>query len=670
MTLQNYYNRFNPAKYYDSTLFLSGRGLQSAELNEIQNYAKHNLKSIGDAIFGDGDVVEGTAIVVNPDTGETTVEAGKLYLRGAIREVSYASFTIPISGSVRVGLYYTEATITELEDSELRDPAVGTRNYQEPGAARLQINLAWGFEAEGITAKEEGDFYPVYLIKNGVLILQSPPPQLDAVTAGLARYDRESNGSYIVSGLGIRYLETDSETNEQVFVVSEGKAHVNGYEIELTHSLRLRYPEEPDIAIIESEPHIFQGDENGVMRLEVNHTPIASIDTIDVTRETTVTVTHGSFTGSTDPLPDETVLEIVLVTQGATSFEFSTDYQLTGGDIDWSPAGNEPAPGSSYDVTYRYREQIAPINADDASFEVHNVVDNTLVLVDYSWKMPRFDLLMMNQQGHIQRMKGIGHPWKPSIPNAPQGQLVLGYIEQTWQEEPKAFNSAVHAIPMQEIESMREAIADLYDLVAQERLRNDANASDPSTKLGVFVDPFLDDDMRDQGITQTAAIVDGALTLPISAAIADTAKVATSYMLPYILEPLLEQPLRTGEMKVNPYQAFAPVPAKVTLNLAVDRWTEVNTTWSSPITRRFSRVSSPLIRRQVIGRGRLTREIASTNTVSLGIEQTQSTELLSSTSEASAFMREVTQEFTVEGFQPGEELTMMFDGIEIEPIAL
>ena len=64
MALEGYYNRFNTAKNYDRTMFRSGRGLQSAELNEIQENIIQKLKSVGDAIFGDGDVVEGAAIVL------------------------------------------------------------------------------------------------------------------------------------------------------------------------------------------------------------------------------------------------------------------------------------------------------------------------------------------------------------------------------------------------------------------------------------------------------------------------------------------------------------------------------------------------------------------------------------------------------------------------------
>jgi hypothetical protein len=49
-----------------------------------------------------------------------------------------------------------------------------------------------------------------------------------------------------------------------------------------------------------------------------------------------------------------------------------------------------------------------------------------------------------------------------------------------------------------------------WDLLSRTKLIEWAESRgipEPSSKRGVFVDPFLDDDLRDQGITQTAAVV-------------------------------------------------------------------------------------------------------------------------------------------------------------------
>lgn len=302
--------------------------------------------------------------------------------------------------------------------------------------------------------------------------------------------------------------------------------------------------------------------------------------------------------------------------------------------------GKEPAPGSSYQITYRCRTHVSPEDISEEGCKVKGAVDNSLVLIDYTWKMPRFDLITIDAKGAIRRIKGIAHPWRPSMPKAPSGQLLLCYIHQTWKkgEGVKIVNNAIHAVPMNELEAMKKGINDLYALVAQERLRSDANSREPTTKKGVFVDPFFDDDMRDQGISQFAAIVNRELVLPIDVEVADIEKGGERYLLPYELDPVLEQLLQTKGEKINPYQAFDPVPAQITLNKNIDHWTEVKTNWKSPVTRVFN------------------------------VKET--TELLSSTSYETEFMREAIQNFEIEGFEPSEKLKeIKFDGIFIQPKA-
>ncbi len=475
MTLSSYYNRSD--KEYEKSLFLAGRGLQSAELNEIQDYALSRLKGIGDAIFRDGDVITGANCII--DGEKVTLEAGKIYLRGAVRSVEKEEFTIPLNTTVRIGVFFALSTITELEDENLRDPAVGTRNYQEVGAARLKVSTIWGYQAESVSSpfSASGEFYPIYNIENGVLVEHSPPPQANIVTTALARYDKEANGSYVVNGLEVMFLQREEkgEKGAKTFVINEGKAHVDGYEIELPHSIRVSFDEDPDIKAVESEPHTFQPNSQRVMELKVNDFPISEIKKVDITVQKTVAVTHGSYSGAVDPIPDSAVLEIIQVKQGNVIYENSIDYKLNAGNVDWSLPGKEPAPGSSYLITYRCRTHVSPEDISEEGCKVRGAVDNSLVLIDYTWKMPRFDLITIDAKGVVRRIKGIAHPWKPSMPKAPSGQLLLCYIHQTWKtgekEKVKVMNNAIHAVPMNELEAMKSGIRDLYALVAEERLR-------------------------------------------------------------------------------------------------------------------------------------------------------------------------------------------------------
>lgn len=642
--IEGYYDRFDPQKGYERHLFRAGKGLQSAELNEIQHAAQHRIRGIGDSIFSDGDIIRGCECVVDAESGSVTLGAGRLYLRGAVRDIDAAQLTIAVDSTVRIGAWLTETIITELEDPSLRDPATGTRNYQEPGAARLKVTVQWGLESDGV----EGDFYPVHTIVNGVLLQQAPPPQLDAVTTALARYDRESNGSYIVEGLRTTFIE-QMDDGRLVFTLSEGKAHVDGFEVGLPAAQRLIHEPDYETQLIESEPHRFEPDQNGRMVITLNHPPLATVHKVDITAEKTVQMTHGGYTGAKDPLPDSAVLEIVSVTQGSTTYEQGTDYKLTGDSVDWSLSGSEPAPGSTYEVTYRYRTAVDPDAVDAHTITVSGAVSSTLVLIDYEWKLPRIDRLTIDRDGTVRRIKGLSSRYNPTAPSVPAGQMALARIEHDWIHDPRVVNDGVHVTPMASLESMQSMIYSLYDLVAQERLKNDAAASEPAAARGIFVDPFLDDDMRDQGVEQTAAIVDGELVLPVEAEVVDLFRTASVAVPVYELEPVVEQSARTGHMKINPYLAFEPLPARCRLILDTDHWTQTRTQWLSDVTRRIVR-----------GGGLRERLVGTDVSTTLVDRQTQQMQ----------FLRPVTVRFELEGFGAGEKLAeMTFDGIALTPEA-
>lgn len=642
--IDGYYNRHDPSKEYDSHLFRAGFVLQSAELNEIQSAMQNRVRGIGDALFKDGDVVRDARIIVNADTGEVTCESGAIYLGGAVRGVPPATLTIPTTGVVNVGIYLQSTVVTELEDPALRDPASLTRNYMEPGAARHKLHAAWGFSGDSKT----GDFFPVYTVEDGQLRAKEPPPNLDAVTQALARYDRDSaGGTYVVSGLQLTQL-SDLGTGEQVYSLGEGRARVNGYGIELAASRRLVYDAQPDLRFISSEPKL--SATASAQRIDVDRTPIANITQVQITAEKTVTLTHGGFTGAQDPLPDSSVLQILEVKQGGTTYVQNTDYKLTAGKVDWSLAGAEPATGSTYTVKYQYIATVTPTAVDETGFTVEGAVVGTQVLTSYNYKMPRIDCLTISEQGEVVWLAGVASDWNPQSPNVPSGLLGLALVYQTWTSSRRVENNAVRVVPMNELSAINNRIDFVIGLVAQGRLESDISIREAGAKKGLFVDPFLDDALRDQGANQTGAIVQGELTLPVAFSIIDVgAAVVAPTTGDFTPTTVLSQTMRTGSMKVNPYMAFDPIPAEVTLKPAVDRWTDVDTIWESPTTSRV-----------VIGSGDMSSESISTTTATI---KTVTSNL--------EYLRQIEVQFNISGFGPGEALTqVLFDGVAVTPVAL
>ena len=641
IALPSYYNRFDATDRYDELLFRAGKGLQSAELNEVQATLVDRLKRIADAVFKDGSVIEGTPPVINTTTGATTCPASRVYLKGAVRSLAERSFTIATSGIVRIGVFLLDEELTEAQDADLRDPAVGTRNYQEPGAGRLRVTPTWGHSGESLS----GEFYSVWTVIDGAILNQQEASDNTFIEA-LARYDRESNGNYIVDGLSVRAAGYSAGSN--AFSIKEGVGNIFGYKVDKPTASRITYAEDPDLELVDAEPDVFTGTTGGTATVQLNRYPLDAVLEVVITRQKTVTITRGGFSGGQDTLPDVSVLSINSITQGGTTYVATTSYFLNGDKVDWSPGGIEPASGSTYSITYQYLGTVTPdsINLQTGVVTVTGAVNGSLVLTDYRWKLPRYDKLCISSEGTFSRVKGISTRFNPLPPAVPSSLLSLATIEWKWGETPSVVNDGIRAIPFDQLERMRSLIVDLFDLVAVERLKTDISSREPSSKRGVFVDPFIDDDLRDQGLTQTAAIVNGTLQLPIAPTVylAPTNN-TQDWMLPYTEAIILEQTRQTGSSKINPYQAFDPIPAAVTLTPAVDRFTVIDTIWTSPGTQNFS----------IRQRGLL-------NTVTT----TTRTELLSESQRPAQFLRQISINFTLDGFDSGETLTeVKFDSITV-----
>jgi hypothetical protein len=640
----NNYDRFDPSKNYERHLFIAGRALQSAELDEIQSNAEFRLKSVGDALFRDGNIIRDGRIVVASDTGLVKCEGAAIYVRGAVRGVPARQFTISTSGTVAIGVRLVDTVVTHADDAALLDPAIGLRNYQDPGAARLMTTPSWSWDGE-----DGGDFFPIYYVDDGLVRPKEAPPTVDALSLSLAKYDRDSaGGTYVVEGLRVS-VDADQEDGKQVYNVMQGRARVYGWPIDLQASRRIVYDAEPYQRTLTAEPHVATG---GTERVDTDRNPIANIDLITVVKEVTETVVHGSFLGTQDPLAHGSVLSIIEVKQGGYTYTPTTDYLLTAGNVNWAPGGAEPATGSSYTVKYRYIATVDPESPDATGFSVTGVVAGQLIQVTYSYYVPRIDRLCLNRDGIFLWVRGVSADFNAFVPDVGPDLLPLAAVYQTWNADRQVRIDGARMVPMTELALIQGKLDRLIMLVALTDLKQDANLRDTALKKSLFVDPLLDDSMRDQGVAQTGAIVDGTLLLPLDlTATRLSDDITSAQFLPATPSVIVQQPLRTGSMQINPYMAFAPVPAEVTLDPAFDHWTEVAVTWASPVT---SRLASFLLQ-------------AIPNGGSLGgASVTTSDVVLSTTNRPAEYLRPIVVHFTIKGFAPGEALTSVtFDGVAV-----
>jgi hypothetical protein len=640
-----YFNRFDPAKYYDRHLFRSGMTMQSAELNEIQSAAEYRLRGVADALFRDGDVIRDAQIIVNAETGATTCQSGAVYLDGAVRGVEEAALVIPTSGTVTIGIRMIRRVVTEIEDPGLRDPSPGTRNYQMPGAARLEITTAWGFDGDG-TPGENATFYPIYIVDDGVLQVREPPPQIDSVTQALARYDRDSSGgTYVVSGMTV-VRGPDTEDGKQVYVISEGRARVNGYNIDMTSSIRRVHDPEIAAEFIISEPHFSSGP--GAQRIECDLHPIGKITQLNITTEVTVGIVHAAYTGATDPLPHNSVLSIIAVKQGDTTYVQGTDYKLTAGKLDWSLSGAEPVPGSTYTATYRYIANVSPVDSDDTGFTVSGAVTGTAILVSYDYLVPRIDRIAMNSAGEIIWVRGTPSRWNAKAPPVSQDVLLLATIHQTWDDNSRVVNDSVRVMKMDDLHAISDRLEYIMTLIAQQRLESSINMIEAGMKKSLLIDPFLDESIRDPGVEQTALILDGELQLGIPAdALQLVGDITAPRAFAHTDVITLTQSLRTSDMAVNPYQAFGTVLNRATLVPAADNWT------TQSVIRTVS--VDNVVQFESLG---LARQVLSQSSSFTVVGQQSGSDTI----------RQLVVAYTITGFDPGETVSVVrFAGRDVSP---
>ncbi len=644
-TIDNYYQDFDPAKNYDEFLFRDGYTLQGRELNNMQKQAANHIAGIASALFKDGDIISDAQIAVNAETGEVNAQAGAVFIKGARRNVPEARFVIPVSGVVTVGVYLTEKIISELDDDSLYNPAVGSRGEGEAGAWRLRVAPRWGWSGDG----GEGEFYPVHTVEDGIPRAKEVPPNLDSFTQSIAKYDRDSTGggSDVVSGLTVLQAP-DHVDGKQVYTVSEGRARVNGYGIEQHTSRRITYNAVPDLRVVDTEVHTSLGE--AAQRITISRPPAKNYTGLRITRQKTVDVLHGSYSGAQDDLPDTSVVDIVECRQGDTVYVKNSEYRKNGDRVDWSLPGAEPAAGSTYSVTYQYIAQVEPESPDHKGFSVTGAVAGSSILVSYNQMLPRYDRLAITSEGEFVWITGVASDKNPRSPAAPVSVLPIATVYQAWTDEREVESDGVCVVPFSESQMVNKRIDYLFSELARQRLEADVSTRESGARKGVFVDPLLDDSCRDQGIPQTAAVVNGMLTLPIAAEIAPLSQdVAAPSTNPYGVRVLLSQPLRTGSMKVNPYMAFAPLPAQASITPAVDQWTETDTQWTSAITQRLS-----------VGKG------GSSKVISTSV----STQVAGTATTALEHLRQIDVKFELRGFGPGEILdTVTFDGVEVTPTA-
>lgn len=582
MTYPNRYVRATGWKRLD---FLSGRGLQAAELNEIQAILGDELHQLGRTVWADGQVVRGVELDVEP--GAARLSQGQVYFRGFFHDFPGGEVAIDNSGREIIGLRFSERYISESDDNSLYDPSGGMENSGHAGAHRLVYEIE--------VTRNEANAVPLYALQDGVFAADyRPPTQASDIARILARRTYDESGDYLVQGLRC----TLRERNDTQFWVeiSAGKAYVHGTEHTIPTQTRVAIDRPTDYVTVLDEQKTYQTGTNLYL---LASRPVRQIFNVTATVQRSLTGVIKGAAGGMDYLaPYVPVVSLVSVTQGATTYVPGTDYLLTDNSVDWSPGGAEPSSGSSYTVVLRYTKQMdAGVDFTqtgeslDFSPTGDNPVDQTPVYVDYQYYVSRHDLVVMNPQGEIKVIRGVPGLF-PRDPSPPANALPIAAVNLvagfSGPEAHIVAHSERYRLTMAEIAALRQRIDDIeYNLAVDDLEQAAINVDLPTSKIGIFTDSFRDSSKMDSDHPLFSCSFglsgDGLDTLypPFATQFHPLQDAAAFLHRAYSHVATITQGYATESINVNPYAAYNNAGI-LTLTPAADIWIDVH--W----IRRFS----------------------------------------------------------------------------------
>ena len=211
---------------FASTFNLTTDSFTVSSLSVVSDsFGKGNCKliTVSDGIFYvDGFFVRTETQQFTPYTAET-----------GYRDLNFTAFA---TLSKKIGFAISRDNVTEQENSTLRDPAIGSYNYNAPGADRYKIILSL---AQAELSETPDDFVELLRFEGGKVTKKIERITYGEIQKALALRTYDESGSYTVRPFD---LTVKGYSNTQLNMsVGEGKAYVLGYDVENQHPITVPF---------------------------------------------------------------------------------------------------------------------------------------------------------------------------------------------------------------------------------------------------------------------------------------------------------------------------------------------------------------------------------------------------------------------------------------------
>lgn len=618
-----YYDRFTASKNYNKLLFNPDRPLQQSELIELQSILEHYLRTAGDAIFSDGDIISGLDFDIT-DSAEgrklVNIHEGLIYLDGKVRQLTGNIVTLNGVGTETIGAHVRQTKISYIDDPTLLDPTIGAPSESSQGADRLKEEVV--LEANNPDATE------VYRFEDGKLFVnRNSSSSLSKVLDILAERTFDESGSYRVNGFEL-YTDETQETQDSVsLMVSSGRAYVQGYKVEKPSASRIAIPKSLDTREVIDETTTYHDtvSEAKHQKVRLNNRPVADIRSVTAPVFVSSQVAR-SGSQQYDNLPNSNIVAITKVTTSKGVASQGTDYQLENGNrIRWVIGSSKaPVSGETYNVQYNYMKLMVKgvdynlvENKEELDFNGYPTyyvsfngltgskpVDGEMVHTTYTYYLARKDLITVDSDGKFTVISGqpdVLDSVTPPSNNDPL-TLELGTITVFPNSLVSRVNSnTVTNIPFESLQKIVARVGTLEYNVANLSMDTYAKQGyDPTTLRGIFADSFSTTDKLDTGLEGqlengepiqyvSFGFKDAEITLPFKSQKDNTMTMLPSSDLdatfksntwgrivtaPYKKVAIISQQLATGVMNVNPYLVYDSAEGVLSLNPSNDSWVD------------------------------------------------------------------------------------------------
>lgn len=600
MSQPPYFDRFDSDSNRTRLLFNPDKHLQAGELNELQSIQSYYLGQLGNLVAKDGDMQEGMSF--SQEGNEITVEDGKVYLAGKVRNFAKQTVTITGKGMEYVGVKLVQKIITADDDDTLYDQVIGLPASETDGASRLEETVL--LVANDTTAAT------IYQYNSGVLYKRLVANELSKITDIMAKRSYDTNGNYRVgsktgkeTGFDMSITKNDEDPDNKVnLIIQPGTAFVQGYEIEKPYPTTLVLDKALDTETITGEQYIYKP---AISEYPLRNANVKAVTSVTGQVQRILTVNHTSQDG-TDQVVENMISVDKVYTTGANPHTYveGEDYIVTGNGISWEPAtGQEPKVNTTYLVQASFNQKLTGNGVDytvvsssdglSTSISFANAKgsngvgayipkENGFITVTYDCYLYRVDLVTLDKDGTFMVHKG--QPARKEVAMAPSLYDPLTLTIGTIIIYPNADSGETDSKPvtnltMEKLQKLVDRVSNLeYNQVVNSLDNQTIQEHTPEVLRGVFTDMFVTMDKYDSSYNNKSNNVegfesnvmfsfdDGRITLPRNAEDPYQAQIigdsSTAHVwgrlvsAPFDEVPVVQQLQATGFENINEYNFF------------------------------------------------------------------------------------------------------------------